>query len=149
MATSQHNRLNEKLREYWESVRQGRIFPQESDIDIAAVADIWDSCFLVKPVVQKDGQRVFRYDYLGKDLIDAFGGDVSNQEISDKLINPGSPQLLAGFVSVLDNRKPAEEQSEFTNTSGMIIKYRSCMFPLGTPDEGVNYILGGMKWKAF
>lgn len=147
MPVSQHNRLTEKLQAYWESVCAGRPYPAESDIDISVIADIWDSCFLVKSVSTAHG-RVFRYDFLGKDLIDAFGGDMTNQEISDKLVNPSHPPLVASFGKVMDSGKPAEEESEFTNESGMIIKYRSCMLPLGTKD-GVNYIVGGMKWKSF
>ncbi len=147
MPVTQHNRLTEKLRTYWESICSGRPYPEENDIDISVIADIWDSCFLVKAVNTANG-RVFRYDYLGKDLIDAFGGDVTNQEISEKLVNPSHPPLQRSFGKVMDTGKPAEEESEFTNSAHMIIKCRSCMLPLGTKD-GVNYIVGGMKWKSF
>lgn len=147
MPVTQHNRLTEKLRTYWESICSGRPYPEESDIDIGVISDIWDSCFLVKSVNTPNG-RMFRYDFLGKDLIDAFGGDMTNQEISEKLVNPAHPPLLWSFGKVMDSGKPAEEESEFTNAAHMIIKYRSCMLPLGTKD-GVNYIVGGMKWKSF
>lgn len=148
MPVTQHNRLTEKLRTYWESICSGRPYPEEGTIEIAQISDIWGSCFLVKPVKTANG-RSFRYDYLGKDLIDAFGGDITNQEISERLANPAHPPLLVSFGRVIDSGKPAEEESEFTNSTGLIIKYRSCMLPLGTPKDGVNYILGGMKWKSF
>lgn len=148
MSSQQHNRLNENLREYWESVRQGRSFPEERDIDPDAIKDIWDSCFLVKKVPDS-AYPAFRYDFLGKQLIDAFGDDVTNQEISSKLVDPTSPPLVKGFVHVVENAEPTEEDSEFINSQGLLVKYRSCMLPLGNAKDGVMYILGGMKWKSF
>lgn len=149
MVQHSHNRINERIRSYWDEVRGARPLPEERDIDPEGLRDVWDACFLVKPVPPEAGGIGFRYDYLGKDLIDAFGGDVTHQEVYAKLVSTDSPPLVRSFAEVIKTGKPVEEQAEFTNVQGLLIKYRSCMLPLGNGAEGVNYILGGMKWKLF
>ncbi len=149
MTLEASNRINDKLRAYWDSLCAGRPFPEERDVDSDVISDIWDHCFLVKNVAAQTEREGFRYDYLGKELIEAFGGDVTNQEISAKLIDAESPPLVKSFMQVVSTGKPTMEDAEFTNSQGLLIKYRSCLLPLGSAKEGVVYILGGMKWKNF
>jgi hypothetical protein len=149
MPQHQQNRINEKLLAYWESVRGARPMPEERDVDPDALKDIWDSCFLVKSIPHGTGSRGYRYDYLGTALIEAFGDDVTNREISAKLVDPISPPLVKSFTQVIETGKPVEEESEFTNSQNLVIRFRSCMMPLGNAKDGVLYILGGMKWKSF
>lgn len=145
----QQNRINERLLAYWQTLRGRRPYPEEREIDPEAIKDIWDSCFLVKDISKNSGRQGFRYDYLGAELIRVFGDDAVNREVSAKLIDPTSPPLVKSFEQVIRTGKPVEEENEFTNAEGMLIKYRSCMMPLGVPGDGVNYVLGGMKWKSF
>lgn len=141
-------RINERLYEYWLSISRGKAFPSENDIDPDEIKDIWDSCFLVK-THSNSGDGLFKYTYLGLALIEAYGDDITNHEISTKLIAPNSPDIAHKFNEVMKTGKPVVDESEFTNRNRFIIKYRSCMLPLGPRAGQVDYILGGMKWKAF
>jgi hypothetical protein len=143
----QRLRINVILREYWEKLRGTRPFPPESDIDQDALADIWDSCFLIKVVRSGPTPSGFRYEYLGAKLVDAFGGDVTNQEISARLIDSASPPLVRRFEKVATEGVPDLDEAEFVNKRGMAIKYRSCILPLGKEPGKVDFIIGGMKWK--
>lgn len=122
--------------------------PEERDIEPNAIAEIWDSCFLVHNVASQ-GASHYRYDFLGETLINAFGSDVTSQEISKDLVGAKSSPLLEVFGKVISSRKPAFEEGEFTNARGVMVKYRCSVFPLGDANKGVDYLLGGMKWKFY
>ncbi len=143
-----NQRINEHLLEYWSAKKGTRPFPTEGDIDPEEIADIWTACFLVR--ADDAGRTTYQYTYLGAALIEAYGDDLTNQDICEKLVNPNSMSLVHKFDEVCKTKQPVEEESEFTNSKGMLIKFRSCMVPLGKDNSNnVAFILGGMKWKAF
>ena len=146
MAQAPHSpRIHEQLQAYWQSLRAGRAFPSETDIDPVALNDIWDACFLVS--VEQGG---FGYDYLGQALVNAYGDDVSGKEITEKLLFPHPKSLFDSFQRVARDGQPLIDESEFVNSQGQSIKYRSCLLPLaGAYGERPAFILGGMKWKAY
>ncbi len=150
-ATSEDKkRINQFIEEYWTKLKDGRALPQERDVSVANLAAVWDSCFLVR--VDGDGAEAedFSYIYLGKSLVEAYGDDSTDKEICEKLVFPSSMSLVHKFREVVSSKKPVDEESEFVNSSGMLIKYRSNMVPLAKNEgEGVGYVLGGMKWKAY
>lgn len=138
-------RINEALLQYWQTLRGTRILPLEPEISAEALKDIWDSCFLVS--IRPDGS--FAYDYLGRDLIAAYGDDLTGREITEKLVYPHPPSLFAAFQRVARSGEPAMDENAFTNSTGSLVKYRSCVLPFGAKDRAdVAFLLGGMKWKA-
>lgn len=146
MSTSSvHHRINEQLRQYWDSLRGDRPMPLESDINIADLKEIWDYCFLVNV----NGDR-FAYSYLGPQLIEAYGDDFTGREIAQTLLEPHPHSLFDSFKDVAANAQPKIDESEFTNSRGTLVKYRSCILPLGSRGHtSVAFLLGGMKWKAY
>jgi len=139
-------RINERLFEYWDKIRSGKPYPAEGDIDPSELEGVWDNCFLVK--VNEKEHDGFKYSYLGISLIEAYGDDLTGQEICERLVEPNSDPLIKKFVEVRKSGKPVVDENEFKNRKNMLVKYRSCMLPLGT-SSGVDYIIGGMKWKAY
>lgn len=141
-------RINERLKTYWHELRGDRLYPREKDIDFNDIEPIWKSCFLVRRDETK--QTRFSYIYLGSDLIAAYGDDLSAREICERLVFPSSMPLMHKFDEVVTSQAPVEQEEEFTNTKGLHVKYRSLMLPLGN-DEGtdVEFIIGGMRWKAY
>ncbi len=139
-------RLNEQLRTYWESIRLGRQYPSESDIDIDRLESIWDSCFLVK---YEPGDSPYQYIYLGDALIAAYGDDWNDRENCEKLLFPSQTPYIHHFDEVLKQRSPVEEDGEFTNRNGLNIRYRSILLPLSADAKEEIYILGGMRWKSY
>ena len=119
--------------------------PMEGDISLDALKDIWPSCFLV---TVKDGK--FAYSYLGEELVEAYGDDLTGKEIAETLVYPHPPSLVKTFVAVASSGVPKVDESEFVNSCGDTVKYRSCVLPLaGRDGNSVAFLLGGMKWKAF
>jgi len=142
------NRIGEVLYHYWDNLRGDRAFPAESEIDPDEISDIWNSCFLVNISPAEVNNHGYRYTYLGTALIDAFGSDITGQEVSARLIDSASKTMVRQFDQAVKTAKPVYDEAEFTNSKKLLIKYRSCILPLGgklNPD----YLIGGMKWKAF
>ena len=143
--TIPHQRLNELLLEYWQSLHKGRSMPLESDVSPADLASLWPHCFLVHAE-----KGTFRYDYLGTALVEAYGDDLTGHEICETLLFPHPDSLFAAFENVKANAVPAFDEGEFINNLGLVIKYRSVVLPLGHRSEpGVAFLLGGMRWKAY
>ncbi|OYW13567.1 MAG: hypothetical protein B7X02_01920 [Rhodospirillales bacterium 12-54-5] len=139
-------RLNEQLEQYWRALKGDRALPREDEVDPDQLKEIWDSCFLV----QLRADDVFSYSYLGKSLIEAYGDDLTGNEISESLIYPHPPSLSQTFRAVTKSAQPVFDESEFTNANNMLVKYRSCVVPLGAYNvTGVGFLLGGMKWKIY
>lgn len=139
------HRINERLEDYWQELKGDRAMPLESEVSVEALKEIWDYCFLVNAY---DGR--FAYSYMGEQLIEAYGDDMTGREIATTLLEPHPESLFATFQYVKDQGKPKIDESEFTNSRGVLIKYRSCVLPLGARGHtSTAYLLGGMKWKAY
>lgn len=140
-----HHRINEMLEHYWNELRGIRPMPLESEIDVKALAEIWDYCFLVNVHPDK-----YAYSYLGPKLVEAYGDDLTGKEIAQTLLEPHPASLYAKFQHVSASGQPANDENEFRNSRGVMVKYRACILPLGSRSHtGVGYLLGGMKWKAY
>ncbi len=143
-----HKRIHERLKEYWDKIRGDRKYPGENEIRPHDIGDIWDSCFLIH--VDNDAmEKGFKYAYLGLSLIEAYGDDLTGHEICDHIVSPGSELMVQEFHKVVDSGEPVVDENSFTNSKNMLVKYRSIMLPLGSSPEKVEYIIGGMKWKAY
>ena len=148
MNTSHASRINERLLSYWRGVKPAAGLPLESQVDPAVLSDIWDSCFLVQRNVGAGSP--YEYLMLGKALVDAYGDDLTGKTICEALLYPHPKPLLKAFDEVAKTGEPLVEDNSFTNPAGMLIKYRSCLLPLAKREGGgVEYVLGGMKWKAY
>ena len=141
---NKHNRIHERLEEYWNSIRGDRRMPEESDVSPESISDIWPNCFLVD--VRNSG---YEYDYLGERILDAYGDDLRGRAICESIVYPHPPKLMETFREVSSKISPVHVEEVFTNAQGVEIKYRSCVLPL-TQKGGleVAFLLGGMKWKA-
>jgi hypothetical protein len=138
-------RMNERLQSYWQECCAGRPMPLESDINMEDIKDIWGHCFLVSV---KQGK--FSYSYLGPQLVDAYGDDLTGKEVAETLLQPHPLSLLKTFAHVADKAVPAMDESEFVNSRGLTVKYRSCVLPLALANQpSVAFLLGGMNWKAY
>lgn len=147
--TATQQRINERLLAYWASLKEGRPYPFEQEIVPEEIDDIWQSCFLIK-VEEAGGEPVFVYSFLGEDLIEAYGDDLTGHEICETLIYPGNNEFSDKLLEVVNDEAAVVDESEFTNSQGLNIKSRSCLLPLGEANQsGVRYIIGGTKWRAF
>jgi hypothetical protein len=140
----EYKRINDRLREYWQELAGTRVMPLEKEIDPNALDDIWGHCFVVHVM----GPQKYKYVYLGDELIDAYGDDVTGYDVCETLVGEVESPFMEEFADILDKQHPIESQDSFTNAENLEIKYRLCLVPLGNDMGDVTHILGGLKWKA-
>jgi len=141
------NRHHQRLQQYWDTLRAGRPYPNESDLDPKEIQDVWPSCFLV--AIDAATPHVgYRYSYLGPEMLEAYGEDQHNPDIV-KLLSTDTAAMIAKFNEVVKTGKPVTDDSSFVNLKRINIRYRTCMLPLGGPDGSVSYIMGCMRWKTY
>ena len=140
-------RYHERLQKYWDGLRGNRKFPSENEINPDDLSDIWPSCFLISidDVTRRLG---YRYSYLGESLIEAYGDDINNPEITMRLVSSSDAPMIHKFDEVLKSMQPVIDESEFVNLKHLNIRYRTCLLPLGT-DGVVTHIIGCMRWKVY
>jgi hypothetical protein len=140
-----YKRINERIRDYWQSLAGSNAMPAEKDVNPDDLEDIWAHCFLVQ--VLEGGK--YRYVYLGDDLIEAYGDDVTGYEAAETIIGQAESPFMEEFAELLDKQRPIESDSSFVNPQNVEIRYRLCIVPLSGPRGEISHILGGLKWKAF
>ena len=144
-----YTRRHEKLKQYWQELCGAHPFPAESRVDPAALADIWDYCFLV--TVKQDGRAPdYRYSYLGKSLLEVYGYDPSESGVAETLVDPHNARLIPKLEEAYKTGAPVTDMGQFLNNAHVEIRYRCCLLPLSgeNPDE-VAFILGTMDWKGY
>lgn len=149
----EERRINFRLQSYWDQLRGDRPYPSESEINPDDIGDIWPSCYLVHRF-KRDGKYIYKYEYLGKELVEAYGDDMNGREVYEELVDAVHTQeVIHHFRQVVQSGHPVTLEGEFTNQAQMHIKYRQALMPIGdgnAQDPGtVAYILGGMRWRAF
>ena len=144
---NKQQRLTDILFDHWNNVRGERLFPSRGQIDefFLQKKGVWDDVFIidVHPLVQSNGYNAV---YSGKNLKQEFVKDVSGKWVKN---------LVMGFLDnasdkyniVAEQKRPLQEDEVFTSPeTGVIIKYRQILLPLGPrDDEPVNVIIGGMR----
>lgn len=145
--SAKDRRITEQLMKYWTELKGSRRFPSETQVDPDKLKDIWARCFLIDAKDFKTG-GTYKYSYLGEELIQAFGDQLTEEEAAH-LISTSNVEVVEKINQVLRSRAPLIIESEFTNTHNVRIRFREILLPLGSNDENAEFILGGMRWKAF
>ncbi len=139
-----YKRLSDKLLEYWQQILGKQNLPREEQIDLEEINEILNDCFLLH--VQHDAKFIYKYDFLGENLIQAYGKGM-NQDVIELLISTKSHPLVKKFDEVLKSTQPVYDSGEFLNSNRMTVKYRQILLPLANKQGEAEYILGGIRWK--
>lgn len=140
-----YQRITEALESYWNEKKDLAALPSESDFDPDDLGNLWDHCFLVRVDPGPD----FHYTYMGKALIDAYGDDMTGNEVCERVMGQVAHPMLKKFVETVQKKHKVLDEGEFVNHNNLEVRYRSILLPLSQGGEEVAYILGGMKWKAY
>ncbi len=57
--------------------------------------------------------------------------------------------LISKFEVVDEDLQPVQDESEFVNLRGELVRYRQCLVPLGGVDGQIGFIMGSMMWKKY
>lgn len=144
--TGRERRISNRLISYWTQISEGNKFPKESQIDPSKLVDVWDNCFLIKIQLEKQNNN-FVFEYLGKNLVDAYGQDLTGQQFSSSLTS-GNRSVISAVMEVMRTQQPVVHEMEYEYNGGNTVKYRMCLVPLADETGFLKYILGGMRWTG-
>ena len=145
----QKRRVSEILREYWDGLCQGASIPREGDVDLGCIDEVIDHVFMVE-VLENAGNERFKHCFLGPAITLAYGVDETAEEVYDQLVGTYREQLQMKLECVIESSKASDEESEFVNSRGLLIRYRQCLLPLrGNTTDDVEYILGSLTWRSY
>jgi len=141
-------RITDILFRHWNQVRGDRLFPARREIDefFLQKEGVWDDVFIIEvyPLVQSNG---YRFLYTGNNI-----GKEPVKDESGKYVQ----NIVTGFMDlsidkynmVAEQKRPLQEEEEYTSTeTGVTIKYRQILLPLGPDDDSpIDAIIGGMRY---
>lgn len=104
--TTRPDRLLREMRDYWDSIRQGRAVPARADVDPRAIARILDHAFILERIAPGAG----RLRLAGRHLIDLMGMEVRGMPVC-ALINTTS---RGRFSDVLESVFKAPQIAQLT-----------------------------------
>jgi hypothetical protein len=143
---SEENRLSIILEDYWNKLRGDRPYPSEDEFEPDEIKHVWDGCFLVN-VHEGSLEDGYHFQYLGQHLIDAYGDDISNEEVN-VLVAPTKQRMVEKIHEVAETGAPVHDDSEFINANSVHVRYRKVFLPLGH-DGDVTHVIGGIRWKGY
>jgi hypothetical protein len=141
-------RLTTRLTNYWQKINNGEL-PLKQSFNSAAISDVWDSCLMVAIHPSGGGKYSYKYDYVGSQLIAALGKDVTGLQVLARQQDFPGGKILEKIDDMLTNPVPMTDEGQFINDKHKIVKYRSCLLPLGNAQKLVTHVVAGMSWKAF
>jgi len=136
-------RLILRVEDYWNYLRQDRLFPRTADIDPVELGDDWCDCFVMSPAEPPE-DAVFLF--IGPRLLESAKLPEDWARASERHLRhcpPGS--MLARSVQyvgqVLRTRVPVMVEETFQE-GGEEVKLRGTLFPLSSDGETIDAILG-------
>jgi hypothetical protein len=137
---------NQFLQDYWESLKQGREFPSENDLDPDEIEELWDGCFLMQ-FRDIDNVQDCNFSYLGEAIIHAYEEEILPRAVPG-LVDLKARHLVPQFQEVREKRRPMISQGDHQMPDGRKVRYHQCLLPLSYDGEVVHSILGRMGYEV-
>lgn len=142
------HRLAEKLTNYWWRSRAGKAFPTfEAYFSGGLGSDVWQHCAAFS-ISKTSGKPLFLCEYIGEQLSSALAEDISGQVLTLLRASFQGARILEKTPEVMKSREPTTDAGHFINMASKIIKFRSCLLPLGRNEE-ITHVVLGLSWRAF
>lgn len=144
MRSSKRN--HEQLVAYWHRIKGLSQYPTESQVDPDDLKEQWDNMFLLE--VDQEQRGIFRYQYVGSSLVEAYGTDPTGKAHNSQEI-PNVRSMFELGAKVATTGEVCTDESWFLNSKLQKIVYRCSLVPLCSPTDRVNvhFILGLMSWR--
>jgi hypothetical protein len=135
-------RLVLRLLGHWRDLAGDRAMPRVSDVDGAAIPELWPFCFMLDV---RGAEPVFTF--VGQFHVDSLGTNPTGQPLSSVPAETLLSQGLSYYPRVLARAIPITLGGQFVNRDGRTILYRSIIMPLGESDGPVPALLGGANCR--
>ncbi|MCI5049877.1 MAG: PAS domain-containing protein [Rickettsiales bacterium] len=145
--SGRERRISLILLQYWNKQRGDNDVPWETDMFPEDLSTIWPHCFVLHCHRSGDLQK-FEYQYLGSEITNPYKSGVLDPQ-NHVMVSPQPNRLSHSYEHVLESKEPLLDEGECLGLSGELIKFRQCMMPLLSKEEGVEAIIGGAWYKIF
>jgi hypothetical protein len=135
-------RLVLRLLGHWRDLAGDRAMPRASDVDGAAIPELWPYCFMLDV---RGPEPVFTF--VGDFHVAAVGRDPTGQPLSSVPTETLLSQGLSYYPRVLARAIPITLGGQFVDRDGRTILYRSIIMPLGESEGRVPMLLGGANCR--
>jgi hypothetical protein len=135
-------RLVLRLLGHWRDLADDRAMPRVSDVDGAAIPELWPYCFMLDV---RGAEPVFTY--VGEFHVASVGRDPTGQPLSSVPPETLLSQGLSYYPRVLARAIPITLGGQFVNREGRTVLYRSIIMPLGEGEGPVPSLLGGANCR--
>jgi hypothetical protein len=141
-------RLVVRLRKYWDFLRGEDNLPNYAKFNKSAIDDVLQSCILCS-VAHSGKSMMFKYEYLGKDAVDAFGIDLTGQYAANTDRRIPGVNFLKFMTKAIESKDFTSAQGQFVNDNNKIVKYRDCILPFLDSHGNIAYLVVGLSWRSF
>ena len=145
-------RLTTRLFEHWNSLprKEGATIPEHKYFRAAQINDIMPMCAKIRVQDPENPMPMCGFDEVGAKVQEAFGKD----SLKGRLLRPNAPVFPAARVirlipQVIATGALAEDDGQFANETGRIVKYRSCILPFLEFKDTVEIVVIGFNWRVF
>lgn len=138
MPSGMERRLVLRLLGYWREIRGDDDYPTFSDVDPAAIPDIWPHCFVLEASKAGD-DPIFRA--VGDEIAGHFPGVIIGRRVSELTDQSLFSVTIDYLGQVLSKGAPISHGGEFYRDDGTKILYRSIVLPMSDDGETVSGLL--------
>ena len=139
-----HQRITDRILDYWNTLRGEAPYASEDAIDWYALGDVREDAFLLRIIANDD----FTFSYLGKNVQDAYGEDMTGEQASS-FASPSGSALKEYVAELIKTGAPVTDEGEFVNKNGKVVRYRQCLVPLTSDGDVIEAVLGGMRFRLY
>jgi len=145
----QEHRLVNRLRSYWDRLRETDDLPNILKFNKGNISDIWENCLLIK-LVSDGTNKVYNVEYTGRELLSAVGSDLKGKYFSAAGSNDlFSRELISALNNSIEKKEFTLSEGTFPNNKGKIVKYRDCIMPFKDGKGEISVLVVGISWRAF
>ncbi len=142
-------RLTERLISQWRIWRENDNCPDISKLNKAALADIWESCLLIKAQPGSDSGAL-RYQYMdvGSNALKIFKENPIGLYFTPSQKVMPAARLMRRLEELTPQSEPLMDDGQFVNEKSRVVKFRSCLVPFGTPTQ-ITHVIVGLSWREY
>jgi hypothetical protein len=145
-------RLTTRLTEHWISLprSEGKVAPEYKHFRAPQINDALPFCAKIRVQDPENPSPLCGFEEAGQKLQEAFGKDA----LVGKLLRPNAPifpaaRIIRNIPVIINGLQPIEDDGQFTNESGKLVKYRSILLPFVEYKANVEIVVIGFNWRVF
>ena len=137
-------RVTQRLRDYWNTLRGEQQFPSRANFRMEAVTGLGPHAFALDLPHGVD-DPVFRF--VGKALSDDCGKDFTLMPLSAVPPHTLLAEVARRYTDVIDRKTPVEFAEEHVGADGSTTLFRGAMLPFSEDGQTLDFIVGAITYK--